>query len=109
MKKLFIIPAAILAVVFIVSAFRLNYLENATPNNIPQNATQSTQSQQPKYILKEYNGGIAVFTPDDDTPKTEYKEVMVKSLPEYDRMLLKSGIKVYSDTELQRLIEDYDS
>lgn len=109
MKKLFIIPAAIFAVVFIISAFRLNYTDNSKSRNTPQGVTQSKESQEPKYILKEYNGGIAVFTPNEDKPKKQYKEVMVKSLPEYDRKLLKTGIKVYSDAELQRLIEDYDS
>lgn len=108
MKKLFIVPAAILAVVFIISAFRLNY-NKAEQKNTARSITEQTESQQPKYILKEYNGGIAVFTPNSDKPKAEYTQVMVKSLPEYDKMLLKAGIKVYSDKELQRLIEDYDS
>ena len=35
--------------------------------------------------------------------------VIVSTLNDYDQLLLKSGIEVNSESELQSLIEDYDS
>lgn len=106
MKKVFIVPAAIFAVLFIVSAIRLSYPVN-TQEKTPTSKISS--SKEVMYILKEYNGILAVFTPNSDTPQKKLPDVMIASLPEYDKLLLKTGIKVYSDKELQRLIEDYDS
>lgn len=107
MKKVFIIPAAIFAVLFIISAIRLSY-----PAKMQDNVTISSVSvarTAPMYILKEHNGALAVFKPNSTAPIRELSDVALNTLPEYDRTLLKTGIKVYSEKELQRLIEDYDS
>lgn len=110
MKKLFIIPAAIFAVLFLISAIKISQTDNNKVNTKTRTNISSNQNtNEPKYILKEYQGGIAVFSPNSNTPQREYSDVLVKALPEYDRALLKNGIKVFSDKQLQQLIEDYDS
>lgn len=62
----------------------------------------------PLYILKEYNGFLAVFSYGSNTPK-EVLSVLITDLPEYDRRELSYGVAVYSEQELQQRIEDYDS
>lgn len=58
------------------------------------------------YTLKEYDGKLAVFEADAAYP-AEVFNILVSTLPESDRDLLKSGIPANSKTELLRLIEDY--
>lgn len=106
MKKVFIIPAAIFAVLFLISAIKLSYPANMQENNIIRSVSSTDN---PMYILKEHNGTVAVFTADGNKLYRELPDIIFDTLPEYDRTLLKTGIKVYSQKELQRLIEDYDS
>lgn len=58
-------------------------------------------------ILKEHNGKIAIFKDLNSNP-VEILDVYVEYLPILDRVQLKEGIKVDSESQLNRLIEDYD-
>lgn len=60
------------------------------------------------YELKEYEGNIAIFKSNEKSP---YKitSILIKELPEKDREILKKGIKVSSENELNTLLEDYCS
>ena len=60
------------------------------------------------YILREYEGRIAVFVPDTPEPQIIF-DVFVKFLPDYDRMQMKQGIPVADYTTLSAIIEDYIS
>ncbi len=60
------------------------------------------------WIIKEYEGHPAVFNGKDENP-AEILDISISSLPSTDRMLLREGIRVYSENELSRLIEDYSS
>lgn len=60
------------------------------------------------YIIKEYDGNIAVFKAGESTPDQIY-EVPVETLPEEDIQSLQSGIQVYNEQQLQSLIEDLTS
>ena len=78
-------------------------------NNIEKEQTrQQTVTENDYYTIKEYDGKIAVFKNTEDTPITVY-EAYISLLPEYDRNLLKKGIKAKSTEELQKIIEDYTS
>ena len=105
MKKIAVIAMIVIAVFGIVasvSSFVLPVIYHVT-------ATSSASSEAEKtYLLKEYNGQIGVFTDDKETPDSVL-DVMVNSLPEYDRQSLKNGIFVTGDTELNSLIEDLTS
>ncbi len=61
----------------------------------------------PVYTVKEYNGFLAVFPYQSDLP-TQITEVYVDSLPESDRKKISNGMQIYSEDELQTLLEDYD-
>lgn len=60
------------------------------------------------YILKEYNGRIAVFEQGSDLPYKEF-EINLGTLSDYDRELLKNGITADSKEKIRQLIEDYTS
>ncbi len=60
-----------------------------------------------RYIMREYNGKLAVFN-DDGTVYKVY-EVNVELLPEYDQKILKKGIQITGEEELRARVEDYTS
>lgn len=84
---------------------------------LPERSSSSVQSsskpaRQPsetvEYILKEYNGRLAVFTGENTVPDYEL-DVYTRHLPEYDRKQLEEGIPVQGYEQLTALIEDYIS
>ena len=60
------------------------------------------------YIIREYEGRVAVFGHDSDIPEI-ILETFVRHLPIYDRIQLQVGVRVYSTKELEARIEDYTS
>ncbi len=60
------------------------------------------------YTLSVYNGKIAVYESEMKFPK-EILETYVSALPEDEAARLYVGISVYTEEELQSLIEDYCS
>ena len=69
---------------------------------------ESDNIQQDIFIVKEYEGKIAVFKNDDSKPTTVY-ESYISLLPESDRIRLQNGITVDNTNDLQKIIEDYTS
>ena len=60
------------------------------------------------FIVKEYDGRIAVFTAGSFSPDKVY-DTHVSQLPEYDQNLLVDGILANDREELRKIIEDYTS
>lgn len=75
-------------------------------------SSQAVEESEPApeyaYLLKEYNGRIAVFIPGAEEPQMQF-EVLVKFLPDYDRIQLEAGIPVKDYEALSAIIEDYIS
>lgn len=59
------------------------------------------------YILREYNGRIALFRESSPLPITVY-ETSPSALYPSDAELLAEGIRVKTDSEIARLIEDLE-
>lgn len=76
---------------------------SSVEQNIKENSKEDTV-----FIIKEYNGMIAVFNKKSDEPLF-VSEVSINNLPLADKKILQSGIEVFSEKELKRLIEDYCS
>lgn len=105
MKKPFLITSvSILAIAIIATVKIAPESEISVTKRI---ATENRESY--VYTVRENGGKIAVYEKDNPTPLYYLEDVVVKTLPEYDRVLLKSGIKVKNDKELQKVLEDYDS
>lgn len=60
------------------------------------------------YCVKEYRGNIAIFEKSKEKP-FKITNIAVGELPTEDQKLLKQGIEVSGQEELNNLIEDYCS
>ncbi|MGN0620401.1 MAG: hypothetical protein ACI4I9_00915 [Porcipelethomonas sp.] len=60
------------------------------------------------YYLKAYDGELAVFRGDSETPYRRL-DVSLSLMSEYDRSALEKGIYAENESVLNRLIEDYTS
>lgn len=74
-----------------------------TDNTTPTQAEQPTNYQ--TYIVREYNGMVAVFYNGEDKP-FKVTDRYVSALPQQDINDLKQGIQVTNDESLRRLLED---
>ena len=66
-------------------------------------------SEERQYILREFDGQIAVFVPDDSFNPIILTGILTSSLPKADREQLQLGIVVAGDEELAKLLEDFGS
>ncbi len=73
-----------------------------------QNIKEQMAKTQSYYVVKDYNGKIAVFENGEHVPKTIF-ESYTSLLPEHDRILLINGIRAETEEELQKIIEDFTS
>lgn len=59
------------------------------------------------YILKDYNGMLAIFESGKETP-IEVLDVNISSLPERDAEKIKNGIHADNLNEIFSFVEDYE-
>ena len=64
---------------------------------------------QHRYLVREYEGMVAVFLPRQLFGPKYVTGIRVDSLPQADREALADGIPVYSDAQLTALLQDYGS
>ena len=70
--------------------------------------TDSELTSEPQiYIVKEFNGRVAVFQSENDSP-VQILDCIIKDLPPDAVKALATGIEVNSINELQKIIEAYD-
>ncbi|MCM1226728.1 MAG: hypothetical protein NC320_04795 [Clostridium sp.] len=104
-----IIAAMALSTAIIIVSMAYS-LKNRRAEAYKQNLESMQTETQPEigYTLREYEGEIAVFRGESETP---YRRLGVYTsvMSDQDRELLKSGIFVKTESELKRLIEDYTS
>lgn len=106
----FVIFCLIINSVLIPSLPSVNAKSNPTlpqTSSVSESSNSTSQSEE-FYILKEYNGKIAIFSSSSDTP-TEITNASVSKLPKEDQQSLKAGIKAKDKDELNRLLEDFCS
>ena len=116
-KKVFILSVFILALLIITSIVICYLLlsdliidtsKKDLIDDVPtfENNEELTPPVEEKiiYELKDYNGKIGVFK---NESLVYTLDIYLFTLPDYDKELLKEGIKVYSEKELKDLIEEY--
>lgn len=102
------ITAVVIAVTFLLTADLTPYREEADapmPGALRELAPETGEYE---YILREYEGRLAVFFPGREQPQKIF-DVYVSTLPEYDRGQLSQGIPVKDYRALLRRIEDFAS
>jgi hypothetical protein len=88
-----------------------NIFNNSTPNSASSQENSEITAMTSKsdtYTVKEYQGHIGVFYNDESIPYQEI-DVDISALPQADRELLETGIKVTDENKLKGIIEDYES
>ncbi|WP_458862381.1 BofC C-terminal domain-containing protein [Acidaminobacterium chupaoyuni] len=84
---------------------------SSTAATVPPKSTVSSVPLQesPLYILRDYNGKIAVFPSFDAQTPNFVTDFDVAALPQQDRQYLAEGIPLKTAEELQQILEDYGS
>ena len=70
-------------------------------------AAEQTAEELSCYVLREYNGSVALFSDDGTEPIAQYSTPIADVNPA-DAALLKEGIRLRGLTEVSRLLEDLD-
>ncbi len=91
-NKLLILAVVICLTVLVVLASFISVMAN--------------ENEEKAVILKEHNGSVALFRGKEIIKL--YDEIVISVLPESDRELLKNGIVIESEEQLNSIIEDYD-
>lgn len=106
MKKAFVVLGCFLVgcILFIIFTGQNIDKNNSSAIDTPQ----SNDTSNLMYVVKEYNGNIAVFKKDNDTP-LRVTDVRLNELPYGDKKLLNKGIYVSTSNELNCVLEDYCS
>ncbi len=99
MKKHILIITFILSASLIFSVTTLNNAK-ATSKNV-----KSSEAYEKTYILKDYNGRIALFEKGSTEPIEVY-DIFTQSLPEKDIKIIKDGITV-NQADIQLILEEY--
>ena len=71
-------------------------------------SSQEESAAEYLYLVKQYNGNIGIFNFGENAP-FKVIETDVSLLPSFDRIALEDGIEIYSEEELDAIIEDFDS
>ena len=92
-------------------AFKFAFLKNKNSDEeLVENSINVTTSQpveEYKYLLKEFNGKLAVFENGEKAPKMIF-DVSIDSLPEVDALALKNGLKIYISIPIIPFHSDLD-
>ncbi len=105
MKKLIISTSCFVIVCLIFSFAILTKITNASEEYLDQNLSDEKSSKNSIYIVKNFNGNVAIFESEKSEP-IKITEVYVNNLPYQDQQNLEIGISVESKEELNFLLED---
>ena len=83
----------------------LSSTPHLTPNGEPILSPVS-DTQAPLYTLSLYQGRLALYLPAHTIPETVY-DAYAASLPDTEQQILQQGIAIYSEEQLQLLLENY--
>ena len=67
---------------------------------------QRNTAPSPQYLLRDDGGRICLFSADGSEELRKY-DILTRLLPEGDVEALRTGVPVYTEDELLRLVEDY--
>ena len=116
MKKMIAVTGCFVIFCLVINGILIPSLPSVNAENTPpttqtshiEKSSEALSKSEEFYILKEYNGKIAVYTSNSDKP-IEITNASTAKLPKSDQEALKDGIKAKSKKELNRLLEDFCS
>ncbi|MBQ8824906.1 MAG: hypothetical protein IJZ64_06725 [Ruminococcus sp.] len=98
-----ILTAMVISVIIIVGSASYTVRHKKA---IIKEQDEVTSMPQYGYTLKEYEGYLALFRGESETPYQRL-DMPVNMLSEYDRKLMEEGISVETEAELRVLLEDF--
>ena len=105
MKKFFGFTTMSVAGAMLISGILLSLTGAQNPIS---SISQSQASGEYQYWLRDYNGYLAVFGKESESPELIF-QVFTRNLPQYDQQALQDGIGVRDYEELVARIEDFIS
>ena len=104
MKKIFIGTISFIIFCFLLVGTFLIFKKKPTQNNekVKDNKVKSSIS----YIVKDFKGNVAVFTKNAKDRPFKVTKVVTERLPREDQLILKNGVEVENQCELNSLLED---
>lgn len=102
LKSVVCASAVLSAVVLSLDFITAEPIKSETPS------TKLSDAEPTSYLIKEYNGKIAVFSKEGTSPLYTFETPYVRDLPEYDQKLLKEGIIADTNSKLLEILQDYD-
>lgn len=116
MKKMIAVTGCFVIFCLVINGILIPSLPSVNAENTPpttqtsyiEENSEALSKSEEFYILKEYNGKIAVYSSNSDKP-IEITNASTAKLPKSDQEALKDGIKAESKKELNRLLEDFCS
>ena len=116
MKKMIAVTGCFVIFCLVINGILIPSLPSVNAENTPpttqtsyiEESSEALSKSEEFYILKEYNGKIAVYSSNSDKP-IEITKASTAKLPKSDQEALKDGIKAESKKELNRLLEDFCS
>ena len=106
LKKLTLCVFVLAAV--IMSSAAVKSISDTGDNNAPGQNVSLAAANKTSYCLRDWQGYIAVFEGDKETPAT-MTDIPTETLNKDDREKLKSGIEAATREELLSLLEDFSS
>ena len=116
MKKMIAVTGCFVIFCLVINGILIPSLPSVNAENTPpttqtsyiEESSEALSKSEEFYILKEYNGKIAVYSSNSKKP-IEITNASTAKLPKSDQEALKDGIKAESKKELNRLLEDFCS
>lgn len=102
LQKCILISICGLLIIALTGYLSLNAGESGIP---PTTALQEVQAQ---YTFSQYQGRLALYERGFSMP-VEIFDVYLDAFPEEEQLRLTEGIRAETDTEIQKIIEDYTS
>lgn len=104
MKKLFV-GTIFVAILCILSIGTLLFFGKKS-ESINKKIESSKDTTNISYIVKDFKGNVAVFEKNSENYPFKVTKVFTKRLPKKDQLILKNGIEVENQNELNSLLED---
>lgn len=116
MKKMIAVTGCFVIFCLVINGILIPSLPSVNAENTPpttqtsyiEESSEALSKSEEFYILKEYNGKIAVYSSNSDKP-IEIQMHLLLNFQKADQEALKDGIKAESKKELNRLLEDFCS
>lgn len=105
------IKMAVMGILFLFTVFlsAFAFISSVEADDRGAAVSAMAESEVICYVLRDYEGYVAIFVENDPTRPMTVTDIQVSTLRELDKSLLETGMKLYSREELMMTLEDLGS